>query len=101
MKMILWAMCVCLVRCTRKKEFDVAIIFSQDQGLSEAVIEVKEIAKEQGRSIRIVSAFPESAIASSPRGVEKTDWFPFDESFYDACVDPRDYRPAKFQSKTS
>jgi len=90
-----------LVRCTRKKEFDVAIIFSQDQDLSEAVIEVKEIAKEQGRSIRIVSAFPKSAIASSSRGIDRTDWFPFDKAFYDACIDPRDYRPAKFQSKTA
>lgn len=89
-----------LVRCTRKKEFDVAIIFSQDQDLSEAVTEAKEIAKEQGRAIRIVSAFPKSVVASSPRGIDRTDWFPFDKAFYDTCLDPRDYRPAKFQSKT-
>jgi len=90
-----------LVRCTRKKEFDVAIIFSQDQDLAEAVAEVKEIAKEQGRSIKICSAYPKSLIASSSRGIDRTDWITFDKAFYDACLDPRDYRPAKFQLKAS
>lgn len=86
-----------LVRCTRKKEFDVAIIFSQDQDLTEAVSEVKEIASEQKRAIRIISAFPESTIASASRGIDKTEWFKFDKEFYDSCLDARDYRPAKFQ----
>lgn len=86
-----------LVSCTRKKEFDVAIIFSQDQDLAEAVKEVKSIAKEQGRFVKIVSAFPESEIASVGRGIDKTEWFKFDKSFYDECLDPRDYRPVKFQ----
>ncbi|MCX7170124.1 MAG: NYN domain-containing protein, partial [Proteobacteria bacterium] len=89
-----------LVSCTRRKEFDVAIIFSQDQDLSEAVIEVKEIAKEQGRKIEIVSAFPESSLATVIRGIDKTQWFKFDKSFYDSCIDPRDYRPTKFQPRT-
>jgi hypothetical protein len=89
-----------LVACTRKKEFDVAIIFSQDQDLSEAVKEVRSIAREQNRSIRIISAFPDSTIASSSRGIDKTDWFKFNKSFYDACIDPRDYRPVKLQSAT-
>ena len=26
-------------------------------------------------------------------GVDKTDWIPIDRATYDACVDPRDYRP--------
>lgn len=86
-----------LVRCTRKKEFDAAIIFSQDQDLYEAVAEVRDIAQEQGRRIQIISAFPESETASTKRGIDKTDWFPFDKAFYDACLDPRDYRPAKFR----
>lgn len=86
-----------LVRCTRKKEFDVAIIFSQDQDLIEAVKEIRDIAGEQGRVIRIISAFPESTIASAARGIDKTEWFKFDKAFYDACIDPRDHRPAKFQ----
>ena len=67
-----------LVRCTRKKEFDVAILFSQDQDLGEAVLEVMEIAKEQGRSIKIISAFPTSSDASTARGIDRTEWFRFD-----------------------
>lgn len=86
-----------LVKCTRRKEFDTAIIFSQDQDLGEAVIEARETAKEQGRTIRIISAFPESKSASSSRGIDRTDWFPFDKDFFDACLDPKDYRPIKFQ----
>jgi hypothetical protein len=86
-----------LVSCTRRKEFDVAIIFSQDQDLSEAVAEVRDIAREQGRTIRIVSAFPESTLATVRRGIDKTDWFRFDKALYDSCIDPHDYRPAKFQ----
>jgi NYN domain len=86
-----------LVACARRKEFDVAIIFSQDQDLSEATEEVKLIAKEQGRFIKIVSAYPASVGATSPRGINKTEWFKFDKSFYDSCIDPYDYRPAKFK----
>ena len=86
-----------LVSCTRRKEFDAAIIFSQDQDLGEAVSEIRDIAKEHGRTIKIISAFPESSLATSSRGIDKTDWFRFDQSFYDTCIDPRDYRPAKFR----
>lgn len=82
-----------VVRCARKKEFDAAIIFSQDQDLSEVSEEVKDIAREQGRSIRVISAFPSSKAASARRGIDKTDWFRIEKELYDACVDPRDYRP--------
>jgi hypothetical protein len=27
------------------------------------------------------------------RGINRTDWIPFDRSTYDACIDPVDYRP--------
>ncbi|MGZ8324578.1 MAG: NYN domain-containing protein, partial [Rhodoplanes sp.] len=40
-----------LVARARKREFHVAVIYSQDQDLCEVVQEVKEIAKEQGRWI--------------------------------------------------
>jgi hypothetical protein len=29
----------------------------------------------------------------APHGVNRTDWCPFDKGAYDACIDPRDYRP--------
>lgn len=86
-----------LVRCTRKKEFDVAIIFSQDQDLAEAVKEALDIAHEQERQIKIISAYPKSDRATASRGIDKTQWYQFDEPFYRACIDPHDYRPATFQ----
>lgn len=81
-----------VVRCARKKEFDAAIIFSQDQDLSEAADEVREIAREQGRKIEIISAFPCGAEATALRGINKTHWFRMDKDFYDSCLDPKDYR---------
>lgn len=88
-----------LVACARRKEFDVAIIFSQDQDLAEAVLELFDIAKVQGRAIKIISAFPENKFAL--RGIDRAEWFRMDKSFYDSCLDPRDYRPAKFRPAVS
>jgi hypothetical protein len=47
-----------LVSLARKKQFDVALIFSQDQDLQEVVQEIWDIAKEQDRWIKIACAFP-------------------------------------------
>jgi uncharacterized LabA/DUF88 family protein len=40
-----------IVSTARTKQWDVAVIFSQDQDLAEVVEEVRGIAKEQGRSL--------------------------------------------------
>jgi len=82
-----------LVSLARKKQFDVAVLFSQDQDLAEVVEEVREISKEQDRWIKVACAFPAGPNASSGRGVDKSDWFRMDEGFYNACLDPHDYRP--------
>jgi uncharacterized LabA/DUF88 family protein len=82
-----------LVARARKREFQVAVIYSQDQDLCEVVQEVKEIAAEQDRWIRVACAFPVGPKASYDRGIDKTDWINMDETFYNACLDPRDYRP--------
>lgn len=84
-----------LVACARRREFQAAILFSQDHDLSEVVDEIRAIAREQERQIEIVCAFPDSPTASYRRGVEKTTWFRMDREFYDACLDPHDYRPRK------
>jgi hypothetical protein len=84
-----------LVKLARKRCFDVAILFSQDQDLAEVVEEIREIAEEQNRSIGICCPFPSSPTATSRRGVDRTDWFRMDRVFYDRCLDPRDYRPRK------
>ena len=70
-----------------------AIIFSQDQDLSEVAREVRDISRSAGRWLKVVSAFPVGPNATVRRGIDRTDWFRMDRDFYDACLDPRDYRP--------
>jgi uncharacterized LabA/DUF88 family protein len=84
-----------VVRLARKNEFDVALIFSQDQDLSEVADEVRAIAQEQNRWIKIASAFPLSPTSCNTRGINGTDWIIIDKTTYDACIDPMDYRLKK------
>ncbi len=82
-----------VVRYAREKAYDVAILFSQDQDLAEVAEEVRRISREQDRWIKVACAFPAGPRASAKRGIDKTDWIPMDQDFYDKCLDPRDYRP--------
>ena len=75
-----------------RNEYDVAIIFSQDQDLSELADLIRSLAKLQNRWIKIASAFPDSPSVHDRRGIYRTDWCPIDRAAYDACIDPRDYR---------
>ena len=82
-----------IIRLAHREEFDVALIFSQDQDLSEVADEIRAIAREQNRWIKVASAFPFSPTTRNRRGIEKTDWIKVDRVTYDACLDRRDYRP--------
>lgn len=84
-----------VVRMARAKEYDVALIFSQDQDLSEVADEVKRISIEQNRWIKVACAFPSSPTSINRRGINGTDWIPVDRASYDACLDTRDYRLQK------
>ena len=84
-----------VVRMARNGELDVAIVFSQDQDLAEVAREVRDISRSAERWLKMVSAFPHGATATSTRGIDRTDWFRMDREFYDACLDPRDYRPRR------
>ena len=84
-----------IVRAIRLNECDVAIVFSQDQDLSEVAEEVRTIAREHDRWVKIASAFPFSPTTVNKRGVNSTDWIRIDRATYDACLDPHDYRPKK------
>lgn len=84
-----------VVRMARNGELDVAVLFSQDQDLAEVAREIRDIVRAQGRWLKIVSAFPHGPQATTPRGINGTDWFRMDRGFYDACLDPRDYRPSR------
>lgn len=81
------------VRMAHRGEFDVALVFSQDQDLSEVAEEVRTIAREQGRWLKIACAYPISPTSRNRRGINKTDWIPIDRALYDTCLDRRDYRP--------
>ncbi len=82
-----------IVRLARSGDYDVALIFSQDQDLSEVADEIRAIAREQGRWITIASAYPSSPTSTNRRGINKTDWIRLDRATYDLALDPRDYRP--------
>lgn len=86
-----------VVRLARTNQLDVAVIFSQDQDLSEIPEEIREISRSQNRWIKICSAFPVSPTATSSRGINKTDWIYIYRYLYDSCLDPRDYRPRRRQ----
>lgn len=84
-----------VVRFARAKDYDVALIFSQDQDLSEVADEVRQISIDQNRWIKIACAFPISPTYSNKRGINGTDWIKINRSLYDACIDPHDYRYRK------
>jgi uncharacterized LabA/DUF88 family protein len=84
-----------IIRLAHHREFDVALVFSQDQDLSEVADEIRTIAKEQDRWLKMVSAFPSSAASRNRSGIAKTDWVRIDRPIYDACLDRQDYRPPR------
>lgn len=81
-----------VISMAHRHEYDVAVIFSQDQDLSEAAAEIRTISREQGRWIKVASAFPQSLLSRNTRGIERTDWVAIERPTYDACIDRRDYR---------
>jgi uncharacterized LabA/DUF88 family protein len=80
-----------VVRVAREGKCDVLVVFSQDQDLSEAADEIRVIARQQSRWLRIASAFPVSPTCSNTRGINKTDWIRIPRNVYDRCIDTRDY----------
>jgi len=80
--------------------YDVGIIFSQDQDLSEVADEIRQISKESGRWIRLASAYPVSSESRNRRGINKTQWIAFDRSFYSECIDFVDHRGPEFKPST-
>lgn len=81
-----------VIGLANRQEYDVAVIFSQDQDLSEVATEIRVIAQQQGRWIKIACAFPSSPVSSSKRGVNGTDWIKIERDAYEQCIDPTDYR---------
>ncbi|OGQ06972.1 MAG: NYN domain-containing protein [Deltaproteobacteria bacterium RIFCSPLOWO2_12_FULL_40_28] len=82
-----------VVRLALDIKYDIALIFSQDQDLSEVADEVRKISILQDRWIKVCCAFPISPAYDNKRGINNTDWIKIDRKTYDACLDPMDYRP--------
>lgn len=82
-----------IVRMARQMLYDVALVFSQDQDLSEVADEVRHISEEQERWIKTACAFPSSPTYNNRRGINGTEWIRIDRATYDKCLDPNDYRP--------
>jgi len=81
-----------IIRYTLDGAFDVALVFSQDQDLSEVAEDIRKISLNQSRWIKIASVFPVSPTSKNVRGINKTDWVKVDRAIYDACIDKTDYR---------
>src|SRR5207249_11348498 len=71
-----------VIRMAHHQEYDVAVVFSQDQDLSEVAQEIRTIASEQDRWIKVACAFPFSPTTRNRRGVERTDWIHIDRATY-------------------
>ncbi len=88
------SLAVDLVRATYERQYEAAMIVSQDSDFGPAVRLAKEIAQAQDRELIFESCFPFGP-GVSRRGVPGTTWVRIDKATYDACRDPRDYRPRK------
>lgn len=81
-----------VIRQAHARSYDVAVIFSQDQDLAEVATEIRAVAREQQRWIKVASAFPVSRNRRNRRGINGTDWIPISGELYETCLDERDYR---------
>jgi len=81
-----------VVSLAHRRVYDVALLLCRDGDLSEVADELRLLSSNQGRWIKIASAYPFSP-AVRYRGINKTDWVRIDRPMYDLCIDPRDYRP--------
>jgi len=84
-----------IIRLALDKTFDTALVFSQDQDLSEVAEDIRKIAEQQGRWIKMASVFPVSPTSRNKRGINKTDWIKIDIKTYNTCIDTNDYRGKK------
>ncbi len=80
-----------LVRYANNQSYDVAIVFSQDGDLVEAVEEVHRIAKEQNRWVQVECAHPFTPVGEC-YPINRTVPRQITRAIYDTCIDPADYR---------
>jgi len=66
---------------------DVVLVFSQDQDFAELAEEVRVIAREQRRWVKIASAYPVGPGTRNTRGIDRTDWIRIDRCLFESCTD--------------
>jgi len=85
-----------IINLAFRDKYDVAVIFSQDRDLTEAIKDLREAREASDRWIQIECAFPDSKDIPGGfrRGLPGAEWVRISKSDYDACVDMNDYRPS-------
>ena len=76
-----------VIRLAHRRVFDVALVVSQDQDFAEVASEIRVIAREQHRWIKIASAFPLGPATRNRRGINGTDWIPIEQETYERCIE--------------
>ena len=74
-----------VIGLAHRRAYDVGVLFSQDQDLSEVAREIRVIARDQRRWIKLACAFPVGSAIGNPRGVDRTDWIEIERATYDRC----------------
>jgi uncharacterized LabA/DUF88 family protein len=84
-----------ILRLALSDAYDVALVFSQDQDLAEAALDVRDTSISSGRWIRVACAYPWSPAARKHRGINNTEWIRIEAETYSGALDPRDYRAVR------
>jgi uncharacterized LabA/DUF88 family protein len=84
-----------MVLLAMRNEYDVAVLFSQDQDFRELTNVVAEISKNQNRKIKLFCAFPISPLSSNRHGIGFMSSIKIDKQVYDSAIDPVNYRSSE------
>jgi hypothetical protein len=68
---------------------DVALFLSQKHDLAELADELRAVAEDQGRALRVASAYPFATAAPGARGVPRTEHLRMERALYESCVGRR------------
>lgn len=77
-----------ILKMARNNQYDIAVIFSQDQDLAEVALELRETSREKDRWIRVISAFPENRDRRYAKGINHTACCRISQADYSECLDP-------------
>jgi uncharacterized LabA/DUF88 family protein len=84
-----------VARHMQDDEFEVALIFSQDQDFREVVDEVHRVASEENRWLKVASAYPARFDDKNNRGIDGADFgIALDRGTVARCLEPWIGRPS-------